>query len=753
MKKRILILGMVLAMLGSVFSFPTSNVRAEDENKNKKLDLVMVLDKSGSMKGNDPNGLMKTAANMLTAMMPAKSGRVGVVAFNIKSEQVVGLTELTDVTSVNDIMGKVSTIKYKGDTNIGDAVSDAVDMFDLNDDHVHAVLVLSDGKPDFGLDKNAEQASDERLNDTLAKIKGKECYIYALGFGKDMADTNDVPYKKLSSIVTSPETISTETDPAKIHEFFVKMLLDLIGAKIPEIYDNKIPIEPNVKEANIYISSAEDMTDVTVGLTDPSGNSIPMENSEKVWFFKDSYSAVIKLFDPAPGEYVISTSREDINITVGYVPFYDYTLRSEIVDETGVPVEKLDNGKTVEIRTCLSQEEQDVTEPMAYDNVTAMATVTAKDTGESVEVPLTFRDGMLRGNMSFERVAAYTVDIRVESETFDLKDQLTVETNQRGFGWAPGQTGVDLIEKKILDKTLKKEVTLLVDNQELMGAIEDPDGVGVALDQVTSSDEEKVTAEITNDGILLTGKKWGSSLITVTYRDGLGNTLETSFTTSVKDKMLIAFFAALPVLLGLIAALVVYLIMRQSRMIRGDFEITRVTIDRGDSDVSIISIPKSYKGKTFVGRKKTLGNGVSRYAQDVYSTDGTLLQVQQLYQMFSNTQSEMRQNLDTFQFIGSYLGRNGCSIKVKKGSPVSLSNNRSYRQAVKMKWPQKATFKVFTKDASGTEICVEGRYAMGRKAGASAAKGGKGGRGGRQNAAPTPPPVQNNNDFDEDFFS
>ena len=753
MKNRILVFGLVLMLICQVLCLSYENVYALDNENNKKLDLVMVLDKSGSMKDNDPDGMMKTAAKMLTAMMPVKSGCVGVIAFNQDSEEVVGLTELSDKKNVNDIINKVGKIKYKGKTDIGNAVADAVDMFDPNDDHVHAVLLLSDGKPEFGMNKNAEQQSQERLNDTLAKIKGKECYIYALGFGPEMADTNAAGYKVLKSIATSENTISTEIEPSNIHDFFVKMLLDLIGAKMPEIYDNKIPIEPNVKEANIYISSAEKISDVTIGLKTPSGDDIPLENKDDIWFLKDDFSAVIKLFDPEPGIYTLTTSRDNINITVGYVPFYDYTLHSEIVDEDGNSVKELDNGKIAEIQTCICQEEKEITDPKVYENVTASAVVTAQDTGDSTTVPLNYKDGKLRGNIKFDHVSLYTIDIRVESDTINLNDHREITTTIRPIAFKTSDSDVPPIGKKVLDKTLKKEVTLLVDNKELMAAVDDPDGVGFFISEVSSGNEEDVSAELTDDGILLTGKKWGSSLITVTYKDKLGHTLETSFTATVKDKLLIAFFAALPVLIVLLIILAIYLIMRKSRMISGNFEITRVTINHEDGDVIIIPVRKDYRARVFMGRKKTLGNGVARYAQDVYTTDRALPGVESLYRMFNDTGSIMRKNLDTIQFVGTYLGRKGCSVRIKKGSPVSMSNNRSYKQPVNTKWMQNTNFKFYSKD--GAEICIEGRYIVGNMPGFSGKKAGKFGnrKAGNTKEYTEKPYVSTDDNFEDDFFS
>lgn len=739
MKKRLIIFAAVLVMALSAVFVPVTGVEAEE---NKELDLIMVLDQSGSMKTNDPNGMMKEAANMLTAMMPAKTGRVGVISFNREQTEVVGLTDVSEADSVEKITNAINGIEYKGDTDIGNAVADAVEMFDKDDGRVHAILVLSDGRNDFGIDKNAEQASDERLYDALVDAQNQNCQIYCLGFGEEMSNTDDTPYQKLAGIATDADKISTETDPANIHEFFIRMLADLTGGIPNPVTNGEVLVEPNVKEANIYLSSPSDFSAVSIELKNPDGNTIALENSDSLRFYRSDYSAVIKLFNPDPGTYNVEVSSEDVDISVGYLPAYEYVLSSSIVDDAGNEISQIDNQASAQIKTVIRQDGQDITDKEVYDGTTATAVVTAQDTGESQNVDLTYQeDGFLQGAVTFDHVAVYKVDITVAADSFDLNDSLEIQANQRGITLA-GQ-----LDKKEIDKTFKKSADLLVSTEELMGVIDDPDQVGVEITQAVSGDEDKVSTAITEDGVLLTGLKWGTTKVDVTYKDGLGNTVQSSFAVKVVDHFLVALFAALPILIALAIILIIYLVMRQSRMIKGEFEISKVTIMKGEDDVSIISVRKSYRAKTFLTRKKTLGCGVTKYAQDVYSVDNSMPQHKELYQMFANNKSEMKQNLDTVKFVGTYLGLRGCVLKVKKGAPVSMSNNRNYGKAVKLAWRTKSPFKVYTKDAAGTELCVEGTYT---NSGRNRKKGTK--RGPKTNPYTEGNVSNTNNDFEDDFF-
>ena len=105
-----------------------------------------------------------------------------------------------------------------------------------------------------------------------------------------------------------------------------------------------------------------------------------------------------------------------------------------------------------------------------------------------------------------------------------------------------------------------------------------------------------------------------------------------------------------------------------------------------------------------------MGTGMTKYAQDVYAMDSMRPENKDLFKMFNEKQSEIRQILDEVKFIGTYLGMNGCIVKVKKGAPISVSNNKNYRKPVKLAWRSKVPFKIYAQDSNGQEFCIEGTY-------------------------------------------
>lgn len=669
--------------------------------ENKQLDVVLVLDQSGSMKKNDPHGLMKEAAKTLVTMMHSNS-RTNVITFNrSRSKWKEGLTSLSSESQTKSATDWINSVEYTGDTDLGNAVSEAVAMFDEDDGRIHAVLVFSDGKNDFGIEKNKEKESDERLSDALVTAKNTGVQIYCIGYGSEMADLNDRPYQKLDSIAVadSKNRITTKTDASSINDYFNLVVAELMGSNTVAITNNKVNIAPNVKEANINITCNEKIANANIRLIAPDGKEIVFKNNDNAKLFTYDSSAVIKLYKPVAGIYTIKTNN-NIKISATYIPYYEYTLKSVILDNNGKEITQLNNGQTATIKTIIQQDNKDVTTTDTYLDLNAAATITAKDTNESNTVKLSYTDGSLIGEIKFDHVATYHITINIEAQSFKLVDEFEIVTNKQ-----PISLKQQTLDKQTLDKTFKKSDTKTISIDTLKNIIADPDNIGFEIINVTSNDDF-VEAKLTNKGLILTGSKWGSSNVTVTYKDKLGNEVNTSFAVKVTDKALLAFYASLPIFIGLIILLIILMILRQSRIIKGKFTINNITIDNNYKTLAITTI-KTYPSNVFLARKKTLATGLAQYAKDMYNSSYND-KTEMLYNLM-HQDTEIKKALESFKFIGTYLGRHGCKINVKNPN-ISYGNNLQYGLATKDNWRTDKDFTVYIKDDQGLEICITGHY-------------------------------------------
>ncbi len=668
---------------------------------NKELDVVLVLDQSGSMKTNDENNLMKEAAKTFVTMMPSNS-RVNVISFNLsRSTWQSGLTTLDSDNTIASATSWIDSIEYTGDTDVGNAVADAVDMFDDSDDTVKAILVFSDGRNDFGYDRNAEVESDERLDDALTTAKNNDIQIYCIGYGDEMADTSDTPYQKLDSIAIadSDNRITTKTDASSISEYFNTVIAELLGSNVVEVVNNQIEIADNVKEANINITCDEDISTIGLTLLDEDGNTVTFDgNSAKLFTY--TYSAVMKLYDPYPGIYTIQTTK-DVEISATYIPYYDFTLDVSLLNGNS-EVTNVNSGETITINAKVKQEDTTITDFSSYSNVSASAIITALDTNDSSTIDLSLSNGSFTGNYTFDHEATYQIDVYVSSDSFELSSSSTIQANAKAI-----YINDNAIEKQVLDKTFKSSVTKTLDNTTLSSVISDEDNVGYKIENVESSNSDKVEVKLTNDGLELTGKSWGSAHVTITYKDNNGNSVDYTFSVKVSDKALVALFAAIPFLIGLMIILVVLFIMSKSKIIKGHFTVNEIIIE-DDGQTTIIASEKTYPANVFLRRKKTLATGISQYVSDLYNMTFDE-DTQKLYELMNND-SIIKEALDTVKFKGTYLGMKGCKLVVKKNNHVSYGDQYSFGKASSHNLTTYSQFTIYVQD-EGMHMSVTLSYA------------------------------------------
>jgi len=143
------------------------------------LDVTFVMDSSGSMSSNDPNGFRKIAAKEFVGAL-IEGDRAAVVDFDSSASVTQSLT--TDRGAVNS---SIDALDAYGGTNIGAGVSAANQHFSArsNDSRAQVMILLTDGQGSGGI-AEAETAAEQNTT------------IYTIGFG----GANDDKLENIASI-------------------------------------------------------------------------------------------------------------------------------------------------------------------------------------------------------------------------------------------------------------------------------------------------------------------------------------------------------------------------------------------------------------------------------------------------------------------------------------------------------------------------------------------------------------------------
>lgn len=179
------VIGMFLCCIILSLSFPLTGYAEEIVPEKEQLDIIFVIDSSGSMKTNDPSGIALDMVQAFIDTMQTQGIRIGYVAYNdgivsFSAPDVIGTVEKRE-----KLKGEIDSITYAGDTDIGLGVSRACELLDTRENSHKIMVLISDGETDLpaGSFRTAEQSNQE-LEYCIRQCMKKDIPIYTIAFGK-----------------------------------------------------------------------------------------------------------------------------------------------------------------------------------------------------------------------------------------------------------------------------------------------------------------------------------------------------------------------------------------------------------------------------------------------------------------------------------------------------------------------------------------------------------------------------------------
>lgn len=178
------------------------------------VDVIFVMDYSGSMKTNDPQGI---APNMVKAFIDSVHSadiHIGFVAYN---DRLLAATSPLPVGSSDErqmLKELIDTAGYSGNTDIGLGLRYAYDLVTQEKERKKVIVLISDGESDLKGSGTGRLLKDSVLDVeyTAGRCEEENIPIYTIAFGK--YDGSAVTLKELSGrtgagmyLVEKPETL------------------------------------------------------------------------------------------------------------------------------------------------------------------------------------------------------------------------------------------------------------------------------------------------------------------------------------------------------------------------------------------------------------------------------------------------------------------------------------------------------------------------------------------------------------------
>lgn len=409
-------------MLGAVSAANGSQAGqgSQGSQPSSRIDAVLVVDVSNSMKKSDANKVGNEAMKMFIDMLSAQGDKVGIIAYTDKVQREKALLEIKGPEDKQDLKDFIDGLDRGPYTDIAIGVKEAVKVLQKGADpnHEPMIVLLADGNNDFNKSSGRTQkASDQELAKSVDEAKAAGIPIYTIGLNAD-GKLNKAPLEDLAkqTDAKSFSTSSADDLPRILSEIFASHLkLKIVPIKsmtgtgsFQEVTVN-VP-NANVLEANISIMSAQP---VETELVNPAGDKVAIPSDEVLLSKSKSYS-LIKMLSPAEGDWKLrvkgaSKDKIDINLVFNY----DLELEMEpLAAGSHKPGDKL------QIGAYLTSNGQKLKSAELYKNMKAVLLAKDIDSGKTEEIKLNNVGDRFEGSFKIPEAHDYELKIRAEERSF-----------------------------------------------------------------------------------------------------------------------------------------------------------------------------------------------------------------------------------------------------------------------------------------------------------------------------------------------
>ena len=293
------------------------------------IDVILVIDTSGSMRSTDPERITLEAAMLFMDMMETRNSRLGIVGFSGDVHTVIPLMSIEKLEDRNYIRNRVSNFVYHGWTDIGLAMRTATEMLleDPIETNSPMILLFTDGRIEMGAWHH--RSVEESYYDAQWAVDNVgDSPIYTIGLNYD-GTVNTEFLQNIARQTNATSHIIEEAAllPRLFNQIFASHIRSSIievtefvavGATYTEVI---IPIPSIfVSEANVIMLSNQPIE--SVRLHNPIGQEIVFDN-EIFTLSTASLHSIVKIFEPMLGDWLLSVrgvpeDRITINLIYNY---------------------------------------------------------------------------------------------------------------------------------------------------------------------------------------------------------------------------------------------------------------------------------------------------------------------------------------------------------------------------------------------------------------------------------------------------
>lgn len=277
-------------------------------NDNGSIDVVLIIDSSGSMKKTDPLSLRIPAAKLFISLLK-RDDRIGIISFHDKGYPIIDLTPV-DSDNKSKLFKAVEKINSSGlYTNLYDALSKALEMLskDKQPQKAQIIILMSDGMMDSGNTDEDRLLHEKIKTELIGKLKDNAIKVYSIAF----TEQSDRQLLEMVSKQTDGfyNLVLTDKD---FHLIFTSVFESLKSPEMLPISTNKFLVDKSVEEVTIV--ATKDSPDIAIRLKSPDGKTFSYKDKHPdiKWFISNNFD-MMTIKGPAIGrwEILFSTGKDN----------------------------------------------------------------------------------------------------------------------------------------------------------------------------------------------------------------------------------------------------------------------------------------------------------------------------------------------------------------------------------------------------------------------------------------------------------
>jgi Mg-chelatase subunit ChlD len=165
--------------------FPLTGYAEEIVPEKEQIEIIFVIDSSGSMKTNDRSGIGIDMVQAFIDTMQTQGIRIGYVAYNNEILSYSAPETIETTEKRKRLKDQISSITYSGDTDIGLGVSHACELFSEKENTRRIMVLISDGETDLSAGSpRTEAQSSQELDYCMNWCRDENIPIYTIAFGQ-----------------------------------------------------------------------------------------------------------------------------------------------------------------------------------------------------------------------------------------------------------------------------------------------------------------------------------------------------------------------------------------------------------------------------------------------------------------------------------------------------------------------------------------------------------------------------------------